>query len=321
MHQSKVKLIVTGDDFGYCPRRNRGIVECYLAGAVSNVSLLVNGYAASDAALLARRHNIPIGLHANLSEGSPVCEALRKSFSLLNEDGFFHGKMGIRKALADGLLEMSEVKEELCAQVDLFRQLTGHLPDHMDGHQHIHVLPDIRHVFASVLEKYGIRYTRVPVEQGLHGCGWIPASLMEFYLGVENDSLNSAEVFRSHGIRWPDIYIGLSTMGRNMSVSHIQRAIDSSIAALSTTGKAGIGDTEASRNSFPSHNQKDKAITIELMVHPGYPSVPPDGGCGDGPDDFSQSWERQHELQILMDPQLQSYYKKNGVQLCAFKDL
>lgn len=51
----QAKLIVTGDDFGYCPQRNRGIVECFLAGAVSNVSLLVNGSAAADAAKLATR--------------------------------------------------------------------------------------------------------------------------------------------------------------------------------------------------------------------------------------------------------------------------
>ncbi|KAG8146284.1 hypothetical protein E2320_012646 [Naja naja] len=52
-----VKLIVTGDDFGYCPRRNHGIVECFLAGAISNVSLLVNGSAVSDAVQLAKKPN------------------------------------------------------------------------------------------------------------------------------------------------------------------------------------------------------------------------------------------------------------------------
>ncbi|XP_074869187.1 carbohydrate deacetylase isoform X4 [Carettochelys insculpta] len=201
MFQSRVKLIVTGDDFGYCPRRNQGIVECFLAGAVSNVSLLVNGSAASDAAQLARRHKIPIGLHANLSEGSPVCKALENS-SLLNEDGFFHGKMGFRTVLAKGLLKMSEVKQELWAQVDLFQELTGHLPHHMDGHQHVHVLPEVRHVFAQVLEEYGIRYTRVPIEPGLHSCAWIEPPLMDFYLGVERDSLDTVDVFTRHGIRY-----------------------------------------------------------------------------------------------------------------------
>lgn len=299
----QVKLIVTGDDFGYCPRRNQGIVDCFLAGAISNVSLLVNGSAAADAAKLARRYNIPIGLHANLSEGSPVCEVLKTNSSLLNQDGFFHGKMGFRTALSKGLLNMSEVKQELKAQVELFHELTGHLPPHMDGHQHVHVLPEVRHVFAEVLEEYGIKYTRVPIEPGLHNCDWIPPSLMDFYLGVEEDSFNTVDVFTKHGIRWPDIYIGLSTMGRNMSVSSIRSAIDAAILEL--TAKA----------------PQSRTVTIELMVHPGYPSVPPVGGCGEGPDDFSQSWERLHELQTLIKPELQSHYKSRNIQLCSFKDL
>ncbi|XP_005421522.1 carbohydrate deacetylase isoform X1 [Geospiza fortis] len=299
----QVKLIITGDDFGYCPRRNQGIVDCFLAGAVSNVSLLVNGSAAADAAKLARRYNIPIGLHANLSEGSPVCEVLKTNSSLLNQDGFFHGKMGFRTALSKGLLKMSEVKQELKAQVELFRELTGHLPPHMDGHQHVHVLPEVRNVFAEVLEEYGIKYTRVPIEPGLHNCDWIPPSLMDFYLGVEEDSFNTVDVFTKHGIRWADIYIGLSTMGRNMSVSSIQSAIDSAVLQL------------------PPRAPRSGTVTIELMVHPGYPSVPPVGGCGEGPDDFSQSWERLHELQTLIKPELQSHYKSRNIQLCSFKDL
>ncbi|NXH23047.1 YDJC deacetylase, partial [Bucco capensis] len=301
----QVKLIVTGDDFGYCPRRNQGIVDCFLAGAISNVSLLVNGSAAADAAKLARRYSIPIGLHANLSEGSPVCEELKTNSSLLNQDGFFHGKMGFRTALSKGLLNMSEVKQELKAQVELFHELTGHLPPHMDGHQHIHVLPEVRHVFAEVLEEYGIKYTRVPIEPGLHNCDWIPPALMDFYLRVEEDSFNTVDVFTRHGIRWPDIYIGLSTMGKNMSVSTICSAIDSAIEEL------------AAKAASP----RSRAVTIELMVHPGYPSVPPVGGCGQGPDEFSQSWERLHELQTLIKPELQSHYKSRNIQLCSFKDL
>lgn len=306
----QVKLIVTGDDFGYCPRRNQGIVDCFLAGAVSNVSLLVNGSAAADAAKLARRYNIPIGLHANLSEGSPVCEVLKTNSSLLNQDGFFHGKMGFRTALSEGLLNMSEVKQELKAQVELFHELTGHLPPHMDGHQHIHVLPEVRHVFAEVLQEYGIKYTRVPIEPGLHNCDWIPPSLMDFYLGVEEDSFNTVDVFTRHGIRWPDMYIGLSTMGKNMSVSNIWSAIDTAIVE------------SVSKAPSPADPMlQSRTVTIELMVHPGYPSVPPVGGCGEGPDDFSQSWERLHELQTLIKPELQSHYKTRNIQLCSFKDL
>lgn len=48
-------LVVTGDDFGYCPRRNRGIVECFQAGGIATVSLLVNASASKEAADLANR--------------------------------------------------------------------------------------------------------------------------------------------------------------------------------------------------------------------------------------------------------------------------
>ncbi|XP_018421537.1 PREDICTED: carbohydrate deacetylase [Nanorana parkeri] len=310
MSVNTLKLVVTGDDFGYCPRRDVGILECFRAGAISNVSLLVNGNSAASAASLANSYNMPIGLHANLSEGIPVCGELQHNSTLVSAQGVFRGKMGIRKALAQGLLNMTEVRQELCAQVRLFRELTGQNPQHMDGHQHVHVLPRIREEFAQVLHEHGIPYTRVPVEIGLHRCGWIQGELMEFYRGVENDALNTVDVFKNHGIRWPDLYIGLSTMGKNMTISNIQQALDYSVESLQSC---------QAPHSPPSHSRT--SISIELMTHPGYPSVPPEGGCGEGPDDFSQSWERLHEMEILKNPLLHSYFSEKGVHLCSFKDL
>lgn len=63
------------------------------------------------------RYDIPIGLHANLSEGLPVCQKLTGS-TLLNKDGFFHGKMGFREVLQSGQLKMSEVNRDtlICAK-------------------------------------------------------------------------------------------------------------------------------------------------------------------------------------------------------------
>lgn len=57
------------------------------------------------------RYDIPIGLHANLSEGLPVSQKLTGS-TLLNKDGFFHGKMGFREVLQSGQLKMSEVNRD-----------------------------------------------------------------------------------------------------------------------------------------------------------------------------------------------------------------
>lgn len=131
-----------------------------------------------------------------------------------------------------------QVELELRAQVRLFQELTGHLPHHMDGHQHVHVLPGtafvhqdqdqaqnalkllcfrphfcytrrsflcsaagVREAFAKVLSDFRIPYTRVPVETGLHSCSWLPNHLRNFYEQVEKDALDSIPVFRRYGIR------------------------------------------------------------------------------------------------------------------------
>ncbi|KAM4578266.1 carbohydrate deacetylase [Fundulus diaphanus] len=310
MPLSRLLMVVTGDDFGYCPRRNQGIVDCFLAGGISNVSLLVNASAAREAAGLAGRYKIPIGLHANLSEGTPVCQNLQQISTLINPQGFFHGKMGFRQALERGQLSMKQVELELRAQVRRFVELTGHLPYHMDGHQHVHVLPDVRQVVAQVLSDLAIPFTRVPMEPGLHSCPWVPENLHSFYMQVEKDALDSIPIFKHYGIRWPDVYLGLSTTGQHMSVSSLQRALKQALATRtsSSTSRRGSGVHQP-------------VVTAELMVHPGYPSHPGEGGCGEGPDNFSQSIEREHELNVLRNPSVLELYCQEGIQLCGFKDL
>uniref|UniRef100_A0A8C6NXE5 Carbohydrate deacetylase n=1 Tax=Nothobranchius furzeri TaxID=105023 RepID=A0A8C6NXE5_NOTFU len=94
--------------------------------------------------------------------------------------------------------------------------------------------------------------------------------------------------------RWPDVYLGLTTMGQNMSSASLQRSLSGLHPAV---------------------------VTAELMVHPGYPSYTQEGGCGGGPDDFSQSSDREHELGMLTEPSVQELYRRERVQLCGFKDL
>lgn len=112
-----------------------------------------------------------------------------------------------------------------------------------------------------------------------------------------------------HVHRWPDVYLGLTTMGQNMSISNLQRALSHALTA---------GHPKSGSSCLDSNQQ---VVSAELMVHPGYPSHPHEGGCGDGPDDFSQSADRQHELNVLRNPSLLAFYSQKRVQLCSFKDL
>ncbi|XP_026633278.1 carbohydrate deacetylase isoform X2 [Microtus ochrogaster] len=197
----RVQLVVTADDFGYCPRRDKGIVEAFLAGTVTSVSLLANGTAAESAAELARRHSIPTGLHANLTEGRPVGPARHTASSLLSSEGFFLGKMGFRKALEAGDVALPQVREELEAQLNRFRELLGRSPTHVDGHQHVHVLPGVCQVFAEALQAFGVRFTRLPVERGVGSCSWLEAPARAFACAVESDARAAMGPFSRHGLR------------------------------------------------------------------------------------------------------------------------
>lgn len=149
----------------------------------------------------ARRHQIPTGLHANLSEGRPVCSARHGASSLLSPEGFFLGKMGFREAVAAGDVALSQVREELEAQLSRFRELLGRNPTHVDGHQHVHVLPGVCQVFAEVLQAHGVHFTRLPLEHGVGGCTWLEAPARAFACSVERDARAAVGPFSSRGLR------------------------------------------------------------------------------------------------------------------------
>lgn len=69
------------------------------------------------------RHQIPTGLHANLSEGRPVGPARQGASSLLSPEGFFLGKMGFREAVAAGTVSLPQVR--MCGGVSAGRCSRG----------------------------------------------------------------------------------------------------------------------------------------------------------------------------------------------------
>src|SRR5262249_48831404 len=63
-----------------------------------------------------------------------------------------------------GAISLADVRAELQAQIRRVRE-RGIAPTHLDGHQHVHVLPGIARVVAELARENGIRAVRVPAEQ------------------------------------------------------------------------------------------------------------------------------------------------------------
>lgn len=63
------------------------------------------------------------------------------------------------------------------------------------------------------------------------------------------------------------------------------------------------------------------ANVYEFMVHPGFRATQGEGGCGDGPDDFALSQDREHEMELLLCGELRDLLTKEGFRLCSYKDI
>uniref|UniRef100_H2YJR9 Carbohydrate deacetylase n=1 Tax=Ciona savignyi TaxID=51511 RepID=H2YJR9_CIOSA len=204
------RLVVVADDFGYGFQRNLGILDCYLNQSVSVVSILANCKHTDHAVRLAIQHKVALSLHFNLTEGKPLSCGTDVS-SLIDDDGMFWGKpqfWGGRGYLYD------DIVRELDAQIDWFVDQFGSLPTRVDGHQHVHVHPNVREAFAATLSRRGIKETRLPIEHpSSKPHHTTPATRVKFHNTVQSESILSADVFDKHRVSYATNFIGLNTMG------------------------------------------------------------------------------------------------------------
>ncbi|KAF8565675.1 hypothetical protein P879_05472 [Paragonimus westermani] len=311
-------LVVTADDGFYGEQRDVGIVRCLEGFAVTEVSVIVNSTSAvsllplSNAsrtersrlfAFLLTENHIP-GLHFNLTEGIPLCPA-RTVATLLNEQDHFLGKYGLRKKLLSSSSENSvrqdHIERELERQLSNFHHLFLAPPSHVDGHQHVHVLPAIVPVLCRILPRHGVRWIRLPQEARANlesASAYLTTESLDFYRTISSQAAAAKPEFIASGLRCTDAFVGMTLMGRNQTLAKV-------IQSLQRVGDNG-------------------AITIEFMTHPGFPlkqNQAGDVGCGEGPDEFSCSTDREFEMEFLLSEPFKSSLEQKNYQRMRFADL
>ncbi|KAL4223048.1 hypothetical protein ACF0H5_016525 [Mactra antiquata] len=326
------QLIIIADDFGYSDKRDEGIIECFKTGAITGVSLMVNGYSAERAVTHAKNVGLPLDLHLNLTEGRPLSNDVG---SFTNDNGFMLGKMGFREAIYNGLVDLKEIKQEMQAQIDIFYSMTGFKPVKVDGHQHVHIIPGISEIFAQTLSENQIPYTRLPYETGIIEHDWRTSDVQRFKIQLVEQSVEAAKIYTKYNIKYP-YFIGLKTMGQDMSVQRLQQFISDVFNLTSNDEKSKVIEGQGSEDSSKVHKSTRQrpygmlkagaedtsgdVLTCELMSHPGKVTGNV-GGCGAGPDMFSQSYDRKHEMNILCSPEMISFYSQKNIFLVSFASL
>src|SRR5690554_562129 len=143
-----MQIIVNAADFGIWREGCDAIISAYYVGAVSSTTLMVNMDAASAAAAMAaKKPGLGVGLHFNLTLGSPL-EKPETIPSLVNKKGvFLDRRQFVMRALL-GRIRPEDIRREFEAQVARFSELVGPMT-HVDSHQHVHCVPVVFDVLAE----------------------------------------------------------------------------------------------------------------------------------------------------------------------------
>jgi len=141
------------DDYGISPGVNAAIRELIIGGRINATSAMVaaphfnSGEAAALDRVNAVERRAALGLHVTLT--SPF-QPLSADFSPLRDGRFLPLNDLLRGATARRLRSeflIAEIGGQLRAFADIF----GRLPDFLDGHQHVHLFPQIRDAFLRVV--------------------------------------------------------------------------------------------------------------------------------------------------------------------------
>jgi predicted glycoside hydrolase/deacetylase ChbG (UPF0249 family) len=152
VHPSR-RIWLCADDYGISPSVNEAIRELILRGRLNATSVMTAaphfGGDEADALELLNSGNkrAALGLHVTLTGPfKPISEG----FAPLR-DGCFPPLNEMLRLAMTRRLRPEPLVIEIATQLRAFIDVFGHLPDFVDGHQHVHLLPQVRDAFLRVV--------------------------------------------------------------------------------------------------------------------------------------------------------------------------
>ena len=149
-------LIINADDFGKNKKTTNRICECFSRGRVTSATAMMFMSDSENAARIALRHNLGIGLHLNFSSSFTMMD-LETDLIVKHERivRYFTWHKYIR--LFYNPFITGDVKQCFKSQYNEFLRLYGKEPTHIDGHHYLHLCANV--VFGNVIPD-GIKIRR-----------------------------------------------------------------------------------------------------------------------------------------------------------------
>lgn len=156
------KLIINADDLGFSLGVNHAILKANTAGFLSHASLMANTEYFEHAVeeILPKTQNLKIGVHVNLT-----CAKALFPKNILSEKGLLQNTFVslLFKRKTKKVLE--SIEKEIEMQILKIKE-KGIQIFHIDGHEHVHIIPSINKIVKKLAQKHEIPRIR-EINEGL----------------------------------------------------------------------------------------------------------------------------------------------------------
>jgi predicted glycoside hydrolase/deacetylase ChbG (UPF0249 family) len=146
--QTVRRITLCADDYGIAPGVDRGIRELISRGRLNATTAMVvaPSFSKDAAKALLDAGSASIGLHVTLTAPfKPITD-----FTSLRGGKFLTLANVLAMALARRF-DQAAIHREISAQLQAFNAAFGRPPDFVDGHQHVHIFPQLREAFLRAV--------------------------------------------------------------------------------------------------------------------------------------------------------------------------
>ena len=171
-----MKIIINADDLGLSKESNEGILEAYRQGYITQSTFVVNSTESTAGAAIAHQNgfNDIVGLHLNLSEGTPLTEDIKRYTKYVVNNKFCYIPEFMQKehytksplyTYAEYIQtpafekEVQALRKELEAQIQKFISF-GFICNHIDSHCNQLVDLPVWIAIKPLLKKYHFKSMR-----------------------------------------------------------------------------------------------------------------------------------------------------------------
>ncbi len=260
------KLIINADDAGLSDAVNEAIRQCYLAGAITGVSIMPCGKKFPEAVhILHDLGKTEVGVHLTFTGlFSPCVQSPSQGKDKFSDKTVFsRDYMELISLYASKKINTDEIYGEFADQIKVARENDLKIT-HLDSHEHIHMFSDIFRVVVALAEINDIPYIRIPLER--MSVIWKQFKVRDLarFMGLKLFSSRRKKTKLSRGIKLNDTFCGHFHSGRmnDVIMCHMVKKLNDGVTELALHPAV---ESEEFLKEFPWY--KNSHIELDALIN------------------------------------------------------